>query len=617
MLKEFTRCDVIFLHAPSVYDFRKETALLGPVNDVVPSTSVFEMYPVGITSLANTLEEAGFNVRIINLAYRMLRNKNYDVEEHIRRLNPRVWAIDLHWMPHVQGVLSVVDIIKKYHPHTPVLMGGLSSSYFHEELVRDYNVDYVVRGDSTEGPVLQLIEHLRTGKPLDDIPNLTWKNDRGELVVNPLTFVPDSLDDYDVPAYSYMMRSVFKYRNLYNTIPYVRWLQYPMTMLLISRGCTYNCSICGGSSSAYKRICNRNVPAFRSPKKLVEDVRFITRFSKAPIFVINDLRMQGMEQFYSFLELLKPLNIKNEIVFEIFAPAGDEFFHAIQEAIPHYSLEFTLETHDPELRRLNGKFPVENAEIENTIESAFRNGCNRLDLFFMVGIPHQTRQSVMDTMEYARKLLKEFGINKKLNIYVSPLAPFLDPGCRVFENPQDFGYTVLAHSVGEHRDRMKKSTWSQILNYSSDYLPSEELAQTTYEASARLAEIKEELGLISAEEANHIKELTTWGAKILNEARKAEKLPEPAKSEIYARLKEEAAEVNRRRVYKQTDFISWGGGLFQLKVGGIILLMIQLWFKNASLVWKRIKRQVYQWVPQNLREKKQTEEEGYILNSSK
>ncbi len=616
-LKDFNRCDVIFLHAPSVYDFRKQTALLGPVNDVVPSTSVFEMYPVGITSLANTLEEAGFNVRIINLAYRMLRNSKYDVEEHIKNLNPRVWAIDLHWMPHVQGVLAITEIIKKYHPDAPILMGGLSSSYYHEDLVKNYKVDFVVRGDSTEGPVLQLIENLRTGAPLDDIPNLTWRKDKDTVIVNPLTYVPENLDDFDVPAYGYMMRSVFKYRNLYNAIPYVRWLEYPMTMLLISRGCTYNCSICGGSRSAYQKICNRETPAFRSPEKLVEDIKFITRFSKAPIFIINDLRMQGMDKFYKFLELLKPLNVKNEVVFEIFAPAGDEFFAAVQKAVSHYSLEFTLETHDPELRKLNGKFPVENIEIENTIDSAFRNGCNRLDLFFMVGIPHQTHQSVMDSMEYSRSLLEQFGINHRLNIYVAPLAPFLDPGCRAFENPDEFGYTVRARTVGEHRDRMKNKTWSQILNYSSDYLPSEELAQTTYQASARLAEIKRDLGLITKEEASHIIELTKWGAKILNDAREAEKLPEPLRTATYARLQEESAEINRRRVYKQTDFISWGGRNFQLKIGGIILLMIQLWFKNASLTWKRIRKQIYLWVPQRLLHRDDLEEEKYAFNSSK
>ena len=32
----FRRADLIFLHAPSVYDFRKHSILYGPVSDLVP-----------------------------------------------------------------------------------------------------------------------------------------------------------------------------------------------------------------------------------------------------------------------------------------------------------------------------------------------------------------------------------------------------------------------------------------------------------------------------------------------------------------------------------------------------------------------------------------------------
>ena len=44
--------DLILIHAPSVYDFRKESILYGPVSDLVPSTPVFEMYQIGFTTLA-------------------------------------------------------------------------------------------------------------------------------------------------------------------------------------------------------------------------------------------------------------------------------------------------------------------------------------------------------------------------------------------------------------------------------------------------------------------------------------------------------------------------------------------------------------------------------------
>ncbi|RLC56834.1 MAG: TIGR04190 family B12-binding domain/radical SAM domain protein, partial [Chloroflexota bacterium] len=80
------KADLVLLHAPSVYDFRKESILYGPVSDLVPSTTVFEMYPIGLTTIAEYLERHGFRVRIVNLALRMLRDPRFDAEKCIRRL---------------------------------------------------------------------------------------------------------------------------------------------------------------------------------------------------------------------------------------------------------------------------------------------------------------------------------------------------------------------------------------------------------------------------------------------------------------------------------------------------------------------------------------------------
>ena len=143
-----SQADFVFLHAPSVYDFREHSILYGPVSDLVPSTTVFEMYPIGFTTLADYLERHGISARIFNLAVRMVRERKFDPERLIRRQKPVAFGIDLHWMPHAHGAIEVARLIKKHHPETPVVFGGFSSSYFHEEVVQRPEVDFVVRGDS-------------------------------------------------------------------------------------------------------------------------------------------------------------------------------------------------------------------------------------------------------------------------------------------------------------------------------------------------------------------------------------------------------------------------------------------------------------------------------------
>ncbi len=99
--------DLILLHAPSVYDFRKKSIMFGPMSDLVPSTPIFEMYPIGFLTMANYLTKRGISVRIINLAYRMYNEPDFDAEEYIKKLNPVAFGIDLHWLPHCQGSTEV------------------------------------------------------------------------------------------------------------------------------------------------------------------------------------------------------------------------------------------------------------------------------------------------------------------------------------------------------------------------------------------------------------------------------------------------------------------------------------------------------------------------------
>ena len=104
--------------------------------------------------------------------------------------------------------------------------------------------------------------------------NLTWKDSSGTVQVNPLTFIPADLDYVDVPAYRFATKAVFKYASMRTMVPYREWPQYPTTMLLNSRGCPLECSVCGGSAAAYARVAARSAPAFRSPEKLIDDVRY-------------------------------------------------------------------------------------------------------------------------------------------------------------------------------------------------------------------------------------------------------------------------------------------------------------------------------------------------------
>jgi len=570
------RRDLIFLHPPSIYDFRGKDVFLGPIADAVPSTGEFEMYPVGLTSIAAFLEKNHYNVQIVNLAHRMMQRPGFDVERYISRQEATVFGIDLHWLPHAQGALAIAEMVKRLHPRSYVLFGGLSASYYHAELIDYPFVDFVVRGDSTEEPVRQLLQALREESPLEAVENLTWKQVDGSAVVNPLTFIPTNLDYVDVPDYRYAMRSVFKYGNLSNLIPYIEWMRYPLTMILNSRGCTQDCSVCGGSVSAYRQIGRRSRPAYRSADKLAADSRTIMSFSRAPIFMVHDPRIGGMTRCREIFAKLASLDLPNELILELFFPANGDFFSMVETSVRSWSLQMTIESHDEELRRVNGKFPFSNEMLEATIAGALDHGCRKLDLFFMVGIPHQTYGQALAAVDYYRQLLDRFGEGGKLHAYVSPLSPFLDPGSRAFEDPA-FGYRVRYRTLEEHRQALTQLSWKNMLSFETEAMSREEIALASYQVAGELNELKYKNGLIDVGTYTAVSHSLTAAEAVLAEIDRAAGLPVDKRAPALAMIRTQIQTANGAALCG-VDELKWplsqrfhvGGTLARGLAGGLL-----------------------------------------------
>ncbi len=489
--------DLAFLHAPSVYDFRDKAILYGPISDLVPSTPVFEMYPIGFATMADYLERHGFRTRIVNLAVRMLRERSFDAEKMISGLDPGAFGIDLHWLPHAHGAIEIARLVKKHHPTTPVIFGGFSSSYYHLDLISRPEIDFVLRGDSTEEPLRLLMAWLRgdrnAPKSLAEIPNLTYRDPAsGEPQSNPITNLPESLDHLSLD-YHRILRSVMRDRSVPDYLPFASWLDYPIMAGLSCRGCIHHCTTCGGSADAFSNVLHRERPAFRSPEKLAADVRSIHRFSNGPVFVLGDLRQNGLDYARRFLRAIA--GTKDQVMIELFGPAPRDLMQQVADALPDFVLEVSMESHDEAVRHAFNKF-YSNAAMEETIAAALDVGCRRLDVYFMTGIPGQTYHSVMQTVDYAGQLLERFGGDGRLLPFISPLAPFVDPGSLAFEHPDRHGYRLSAKTLEDHRRHLVAPSWKYVLNYETRWMTRDEIVSATYAAGRGLNAIKAAHGLV-------------------------------------------------------------------------------------------------------------------------
>jgi B12-binding domain/radical SAM domain protein len=460
--------DVILIHPPSIYDFRERDLDLGPLSDVIPSSPIFEMYPVGFLTLAAYLRRHGYRVRIINLALLMMRSREFRPEKLLARLRPKLFGIDLHWLPHAHGSIEVARLLKKLHPDIPIVFGGISATYFHEELIREPAVDFVLRGSVTEPSLLALIREIEGEQQFDRVPGLTWKGG-----VNPDQALACSLDEYTIDL-GMMVSDVVGHLDFWSSVPFHRWWQHPITAVFTVRGCRRGCVTCGAPRPVI----------LRSPQAIAAQVRQLAAITRAPIFLVGDLRDAGDEYAHEVLDALARAPVSNRIVFEFFDPPNAEFVTDIDRSISRWGAELSPESHDERIRALLRKARFTNARMESSIEAMMKSRCEKLDLFYMIGLPGQTYRSVMETVDAIDALSKRFG--ERLGAFITPMGPFIDPGSDGFEHAASHGYILRARTLAEHRTLLESRDWESMLNYETQWMTRHEIVQATRDAYARL-----------------------------------------------------------------------------------------------------------------------------------
>ncbi len=547
------------MHAPSVYDFRKKPIFYGPVSDVIPSSPVFEMYPMGFMTISSHLEAAGFKTRIVNIAVQMLQSEKFDADERIRKLDAKVFAIDLHWMPHAHGALELAKIVKKHHPDAKVELGGLTSSYFADELIRRPEVDLVMRGDTTEVPTVKLMEALAKGGDLSQVPNLVWKDAQGGIHDNGLTYSLESLDDI-MFDYGTMIKCVMRNRDIKGALPWYGWDKLPLTSVFTVRGCSINCAECGGSHYANGRVVCRKKPAFRSPEKLAEDIDLIQSYLDTPVFIVGDIRQQSMGYAERFLRECRERRIKNHVVIELFNGASPDYFRDIDRTFEGgWSIEFSPDSHDEKVRLALGK-GYTNEAIEKTIPAAFRNGCSRFDLFYMNGLPYQDRESALDSVRASKKMWASVSRDDRLFIYNAPFAPFVDPGSRVFEEPEKWGYRLRARTLEDHRKLLDNPSWKHVLSYETEWMSRDDVAEVSYDAAVELARCEHEAGRTDDRQFKDRVERTEFARSLMHKVDEIMEIRDPAERE--ARLwetKDEGTRMMNSTVCNKKD-LDWEAG---------------------------------------------------------
>ncbi len=498
------KVNVCFVHAPSIYDFRRKNLRSGPISDVVPSTPLFEMYPVGFISMLNSLVSNGYNARISNIAVLMLYSRGFEPEKYLSSIEADIFGIDLHWLPHVHGAINLARIIKELHPNSKVLLGGLSATYFAQEILKDYPfIDYVLQGDLQEKSIVELAGAVESGRDISGIPNLGYR-DGGRIKLNPISNDPGAIDRVFL-NYALLMKNAIKYADVRAHLPYKVWIKNPSAMTLIEHGCQLNCGFCGGSNFAFHKYFNSISPLFRKPDTVTEELEIIQDKLGTPVFIAGDIHQAGPKYSEAFFKSSKERGIDIPLLSEYFIPPNEEYFRDLSKVFPRFTAEISPDSSIETIRVRTGR-SYRNSELEKSIGYARTWGSKKFDVYFTIGLPGQTRENVLEDVRYSEKLMGDY-VNDEMGLYtfMSPLTPFLDPGSMFYEMHSRYGIKLFAKSLRDYYEVLENGkSWEDYLSYETQEMSRKDIVDVTYESGKRMAEVREKLGIISSEEREFI-----------------------------------------------------------------------------------------------------------------
>lgn len=255
--------------------------------------------PLGLISLSSYLISRGIHAMVYDLNVE-IRN-NHDLAGFIRKIaenyqfSKPFFGISF-LTPYVSSSYELAAAIKAEIPESIVIAGGSHASFMAEELLSNHNIDLVVRGEGE----LSLEEVLR-GIPVQDIKGLSYKAMDGQkpkIIHNEDRERIMDIDSLPMPAYDQL--KIRKYQPILGS-----YRRLPAANIITTRGCTGSCNFCCKTFG--------NKVTFRSPKKIVEEIRYLVDMYKVKhINIYDDTFTLNRSRVIEFCDLLSAESFRVE-----------------------------------------------------------------------------------------------------------------------------------------------------------------------------------------------------------------------------------------------------------------------------------------------------------------
>jgi B12-binding domain/radical SAM domain protein len=465
--------DIVFLHPPSSFD-KIKYPLSGVFGALVGSTDILGHEPVGMITMAHDLSRRGYKTKIFNVG-KILLDLRYQgvtetssIRDFIKNLQANIYAIGLHWAAHGPGAIELARVIKEYHPEGLVLLGGITATYYHKEIIEKFQfVDLVALGE-LDGLIHEIVEMLLGGQPYGSIPNICYRKSE-KAVSTPLRpplkdnlcYVRGQGSELIEPNTGFSREGQDDINNC---------------MIPLVHGCQLSCPFCGGSRHFYKRYFSRNKAEVMSAEDVITNIKRSIYEGASGVSLFGDVRYLGDPYWRELTHMLAEEHLHFDLYLELFSPATPEYMAAWRNVTSgQVIIALSPESGDPDVRQALGK-NYSNEDIIEQVALATDLGVS-LSLGFLFALPKQDFASIVRTQDFINDLCHRF--NRLISYMFEPLL-FIDPGSLIFDNPKRYGYELEDRTLAGLIEALSRPHWYFSLNYSTKWMSKKEIIDAMF-----------------------------------------------------------------------------------------------------------------------------------------
>ena len=351
---------------------------------VAPVTSYlfYNSAPLGLLYMAAVLEQLGEAIEVVDAPAEGL-----DIRGTIQRIEA--------FRPDIVGISSTTVVfdtatqlaqaIKEAKPDLPVILGGWHVNVMptHAMSFECFDIGVLDEGEET---LVELLEHFKGRKSLDDIDGILFVRD-GKLIRTPKRAKLKNLDSLPFPARHLLPP------NLYRPVP-IDEHGTPKFAMMTSRGCPHACAFCQKSRSGYRS---------HSPEYIVDEMEHLVRdYGARDIAFVDSLFCSSKKRVHRVCDEILRRGLKVSWTCSSRVEVVDRPLLQKMKDAGCWRTRFGVESGSDRVLDFISK-GITKEQIRRAITAAHEVGL-RPKAFFMVGHLPDDHASITETIEFAKAL---------------------------------------------------------------------------------------------------------------------------------------------------------------------------------------------------------------------